>query len=90
MTVIILIAVIVILAIWIVSLYNSLVKLRNNRENAFADIDVQLKQRHDLIPQLVETVKGYASHEKETASLTPVTERSAPKRSTTRSWPKTS
>ena len=43
MTVIILIAVIVILAIWIVSLYNSLVKLRNNRENAFADIDVQLK-----------------------------------------------
>ena len=66
MTVIILIAVIVILAIWIVSLYNSLVKLRNNRENAFADIDVQLKQRHDLIPQLVETVKGYASHEKET------------------------
>ena len=53
MTVIILIAVIVILAIWIVSLYNSLVKLRNNRENAFADIDVQLKQRHHLIPQLV-------------------------------------
>ena len=53
MTVIILIAVIVILAIWIVSLYNSLVKLRNNRENAFADIDVQLKQRHYLIPQLV-------------------------------------
>ena len=51
MTVIILIAVIVILAIWIVSLYNSLVKLRNNRENAFADIDVQLKQRHDLIPR---------------------------------------
>ena len=66
MTVIILIAVIVILAMRIVSLYNSLVKLRNNRENAFADIDVQLKQRHDLIPQLVETVKGYASHEKET------------------------
>ena len=62
MTVIILIAVIVILAIWIVSLYNSLVKLRNNRENAFADIDVQLKQRHDLIQPVVETVKGYASH----------------------------
>ena len=91
MTVIILIAVIVILAIWIVSLYNSLVKLRNNRENAFADIDVQLKQRHDLIPQLVETVKGYASQRKRpwNASLTPVTGRSAPKRSTTRSWPKT-
>lgn len=58
--------VLVILAIMVASMYNSLVKLRNNRENAFADIDVQLKQRHDLIPQLVETVKGYASHEKET------------------------
>jgi LemA protein len=43
-----------------------LVQLRNHRENAFADIDVQLKQRYDLIPQLVETVKGYAKHEKET------------------------
>jgi LemA protein len=43
-----------------------LVKMRNNRENAFADIDVQLKQRHDLVPQLVETVKGYAAHEKDT------------------------
>ena len=47
-------------------MYNSLVRLRNNRENAFADIDVQLKQRHDLIPQLVDTVKGYAAHEKDT------------------------
>ena len=46
-------------------IYNNLVKLRNNRENAFANIDVQLKQRHDLIPQLVATVKGYATHEKE-------------------------
>lgn len=63
---IVLIVVVVILAIWVVSMYNSLVKLRNNRENAFADIDVQLKQRHDLIPQLVETVKGYAAHEKDT------------------------
>lgn len=51
---------------WLVSMYNSLVKMRNNRENAFADIDVQLKQRHDLVPQLVETVKGYAAHEKDT------------------------
>ena len=42
-----------------------LVKLRNNRENAFANIDVQLKQRHDLVPQLVATVKGYATHERE-------------------------
>ncbi len=47
-------------------IYNRIVRLRNNRENAFADIDVQLKQRHDLIPQLVATVKGYAAHEKET------------------------
>lgn len=63
---IVLIVVVVIVAIWAVSMYNGLVKLRNNRENAFADIDVQLKQRHDLIPQLVETVKGYAAHEKDT------------------------
>lgn len=55
-----------ILVIGLISIYNSLVKLRNNRENAFADIDVQLKQRHDLIPQLVSTVKGYAAHEKST------------------------
>ena len=62
MTAIIVIVVVVILAAWLVSMYNSLVKMRNNRENAFADIDVQLKQRHDL----VETVKGYAAHEKDT------------------------
>jgi LemA protein len=66
MVTIIVIVVAVIVIAWLVSMYNSLVKLRNNRENAFADIDVQLKQRHDLIPQLVETVKGYAAHEKET------------------------
>ena len=70
--IIIIVAVIVLLAIWAVGIYNSLVKLRNNRENAFANIDVQLKQRHDLIPQLVATVKGYAQHEKEV--LTRVTE----------------
>ena len=69
---IIVIVVIVLLVVWGISLYNSLVKLRNNRENAFANIDVQLKQRHDLIPQLVATVKGYAQHEKEL--LTRVTE----------------
>ncbi|HMN33754.1 MAG TPA: LemA family protein [Chitinophagaceae bacterium] len=57
------IAIIAIVIIWIVSIYNSLVKLRENRENAFADIDVQLKQRHDLIPQLVSAVKGYMDHE---------------------------
>ena len=50
MKILIIIGVVVILAIWLVSLYNGLVKKRNNRENAFADIDVQLKQRHDLIP----------------------------------------
>ena len=66
MTAIIVIVVVVILAAWLVSMYNSLVKMRNNRENAFADIDVQLKQRHGLVPQLVETVKGYAAHEKDT------------------------
>ena len=72
MTIIIIIAVVVLLVIIVVGIYNSLVKLRNNRENAFANIDVQLKQRHDLIPQLVATVKGYAQHEKEL--LTRVTE----------------
>ena len=59
----IIIGVVVVLALYVASLYNGLVKLRNNRENAFADIDVQLKQRHDLIPQLVDTVKGYMDHE---------------------------
>ena len=54
----------VILVVGVISIYNNLVALRNNRENAFANIDVQLKQRHDLIPQLVASVKGYAEHEK--------------------------
>ncbi|MDE5948761.1 MAG: LemA family protein [Prevotella sp.] len=61
----IILVVVAVLALWAVGIYNNLVKLRNNRENAFANIDVQLKQRHDLIPQLVATVKGYATHEKE-------------------------
>ncbi len=65
MTGIIVLAVVVLLALWAISIYNNLVKLRNNRENAFANIDVQLKQRYDLVPQLVGTVKGYAEHEKE-------------------------
>ena len=55
--------VIFLLIVMLASMYNRLVKLRNNRENAFADIDVQLKQRHDLIPQLVDSVKGYMKHE---------------------------
>jgi LemA protein len=54
----------VILVFWVIGIYNNLVALRNNRENAFANIDVQLKQRYDLIPNLVNTVKGYAEHEK--------------------------
>ena len=62
---IVIIIVAVILVIWGVFMYNGLVKLRNNRENAFANIDVQLKQRFDLVPQLVSTVKGYATHEKD-------------------------
>lgn len=57
-------AVIAAIVLFVVSLYNRLVALRQNRGNAFADIDVQLKQRYDLVPQLVETVKGYAAHEK--------------------------
>lgn len=63
---------IVLLALLLISAYNRLVSLRNNRENAFADIDVQLRQRHDLIPQLVEAVKGYMKHE--SGVLTSVTE----------------
>ncbi|MBR3521631.1 MAG: LemA family protein [Prevotella sp.] len=61
----IILGVVVVIALWAVSVYNGLVKLRNNRENAFANIDVQLQQRYDLVPQLVSTVKGYATHEKE-------------------------
>lgn len=63
-TTIIVIVVIVLLVVWVIGIYNNLVTLRNNRENAFANIDVQLKQRYDLIPNLVNTVKGYAEHEK--------------------------
>lgn len=65
MPVLIIVGIIILIVLWVISLYNSLVRLRNRRQNAFADIDVQLRQRHDLVPQLVETVKGYASHEKE-------------------------
>ena len=64
--------IIVLLIVMAISLYNRLVRLRNNREQAFADVDVQLKQRHDLIPQLVEAVKGYMGHER--GVLTEITE----------------
>jgi LemA protein len=58
--------VIVVVAIWAMTIYNGLVAMRQRCDQAFADIDVQLKQRHDLIPNLVETVKGYAAHERGT------------------------
>jgi LemA protein len=67
MTVTIIITAIVLLPVLaVIILYNTMVSLRNNRENAFADIDVQLLQRNDLIPQMVETVRGYAKHESTT------------------------
>src|SRR4029078_5430358 len=58
--------ILVVIVILLVGMYNSLVQLRVRADNAWSDIDVQLKRRHDLIPNLVETVKGYASHEKGT------------------------
>ena len=64
--IIILVAVVAVLALLGIGIYNRLVALNTRADQAFADIDVQLKQRHDLIPNLVETVKGYATHEKGT------------------------
>jgi LemA protein len=58
--------VIVLLVVWAIAIYNGLVALRNQFKNAFAQIDVQLKRRYDLIPNLVETAKGYIKHERET------------------------
>ena len=54
------------IALWLLGAYNGLVELRQRWRQAYADIDVQLTMRHDLIPNLVETVKGYAKHEKDT------------------------
>ena len=62
----VLLLIVVILALWVVGIYNGLVALRNRFKNAFAQIDVQLKRRYDLIPNLVETAKGYLKHERET------------------------
>ena len=62
----------VVLVAWVIGLYNGLVVLKNRFKNAFAQIDVQLRRRYDLIPNLVETAKGYMAHERET--LTAVTE----------------
>ena len=65
-TLLILLVIVVVLAFWIVGIYNGLVTARNAFKNAFAQIDVQLQRRFDLIPNLVETAKGYIKHERET------------------------
>jgi LemA protein len=62
----ILLVIVVVAVIWAIGIYNGLVSLRNRFKNAFAQIDVQLKRRYDLIPNLVETAKGYIKHERET------------------------
>jgi len=66
MTLTIIVAILLIIIFWIVAMYNGLVRLRNQVKNAWSQIDVQLKRRHDLIPNLVETAKGYMKHERET------------------------
>ena len=62
----VILGVIVVLVLWVITIYNGLIAMRQRVSQAFADVDVQLKQRHDLIPNLVETVKGYAAHERGT------------------------
>ena len=62
----VILAIVLILVIVVIAMYNGFIRLRNQCEEAFATMDVYLKKRYDLIPNLVETVKGYASHEKET------------------------
>jgi len=64
--VIVLVVIVVLLLIFVVAMYNRLVRLRNRAENSWAQVDVQLRRRYDLIPNLVEAVKGYASHERST------------------------
>ena len=66
MTLFIVLGVLVVLAVAVIGIYNGLVRLNVQTDNAWADIDVQLKRRHDLIPNVVETVKGYAAHERQT------------------------
>jgi LemA protein len=64
--IVILLIIVLLLIVWAIAAYNSLVQLRVRAESSWSDIDVQLKRRHDLIPNIVETVKGYAAHEKGT------------------------
>jgi len=61
----IILAVVVVAFFWSIGVFNSLIRLKNRTDEAWSDIDVQLKRRHDLIPNLIETVKGYAAHEKQ-------------------------
>jgi LemA protein len=62
----VLVVIVLIAVFWVMGMYNGLIKLRNRYRNAFSQIDVQLKRRHDLIPNLVETAKGFMKHERET------------------------
>ena len=83
------IGVMVIIALYILSAYNGLVGKRNRVRNAWAQIDVQLKRRHDLIPNLVESVKGYMSHERGVMEqVTSVRERAIPRETTLQSVPR--
>lgn len=66
LTLIVVLVIVAVIAFYVIGIYNRLVSLKNRFENAFAQIEVQLKRRHDLIPNLVETAKGYLSHERET------------------------
>ncbi len=61
----VILAVLAVVILWAIAVFNGLIRLKNRTEEAWADIDVQLKRRHDLIPNLIETVKGYAAHEKQ-------------------------
>ena len=61
----IIVGILVTVTVWLITVYNGLIKLKNRVDEAWSDIDVQLKRRHDLIPNLINTVKGYAAHEKE-------------------------
>lgn len=66
MFLLILLVIAVVFVFWVVGMYNALIRLRNQVKNAWSQIDVQLKRRHDLIPNLIETAKGYMKHERET------------------------